>query len=107
MSRLPASSSWSWTATADQSGGNSDDGTAVITFDQVISQIRFQYRNVLTDGESQWIGFSSMNFRKAPEPSSGWLVALGQGQLRRRRHGVLGQQLLERSRTAHDMLREC
>lgn len=64
------------TGTAEAATG-SDDGTLVVSFDQVVDHISFQYRNLLTDGQIQWIGLLGISFRRAPEPSAGLLVAFG------------------------------
>ncbi|MDJ0850122.1 MAG: PEP-CTERM sorting domain-containing protein [Myxococcota bacterium] len=61
------------------------DGTAVIEFDQVINSLSIQYRNDLTQGQLQWIGFSSILFFEAPEPSSALLLGLGLAFLARSR----------------------
>jgi len=58
-------------------GSNSDDGTVSFTFDQVIRSLHLEYKNTLDQGQTQWIGFATLSFTEAPEPSSGLLVAFG------------------------------
>lgn len=70
-----------------EAASDSDDGTVVVSFGQVVDRIRFQYRNMLTDGQIQWIGLSNISFRRAPEPSTGLLVAFGLLLLAARRRG--------------------
>lgn len=62
----------------------SDDGTALIRFDTPIQSLSLQYRNDLTQGQLQWIGLSSIVFRRAPEPSTALLLGLGLALLARR-----------------------
>jgi hypothetical protein len=67
------------TGTANNSSNTSDNGTAVVTFTgtQWMNRVSFQYRNVLDQGQIQFIGLSNINFRQAPEPSTGLLLGLG------------------------------
>jgi hypothetical protein len=63
-------------------GVGDDDGTAVVTFDQVLDKITFKYKNTLNfpgldNGQVQFISLSNINFERAPEPSTGLLLALG------------------------------
>ncbi len=89
---LTATPTWSTVGgnTVVGNGANdeaSNDGTAVIEFDQVVNSVSIQYRNDLTQGQLQWIGFSSLLFREAPEPSSALLLGLGLVLLARCRSG--------------------
>jgi hypothetical protein len=70
-----------------EAASDSDDGTVVVSFGQVVDRISFQYRNMLTDGQIQWIGLSSISFERTPEPSTGLLVAFGLLLLAARRRG--------------------
>jgi hypothetical protein len=65
------------TSSAPQSGPGSDDGTAVVTFDDVITSFAFLYKNTLTNGQAQWIGFSDVTFTEGPEPSTHLLLGFG------------------------------
>jgi hypothetical protein len=64
------------TGTSEAASG-SDDGTVVVSFGQVVDRVSFQYRNMLSNGQIQWIGLSNISFRRVPEPSSGLLLAFG------------------------------
>jgi len=75
------------TGTAE-AASDSDDGTVVVSFDRVIDRISFKYRNTLTNGQIQWIGLSNISFIRAPEPSSGLLVAFGLLLVAARRRGL-------------------
>jgi len=80
-----ATPSWSFnctntitgTASAAQTGGNSANGTANVSFDQVITSFSISYRNTLSQGQTQWIGLGPLRFLVAPEPSTGLLVGFG------------------------------
>jgi hypothetical protein len=67
------------TGTANNSSNTSDNGTAVVAFTgtTVMNRITFQYRNVLDQGQVQFIGLSNITFRQAPEPSTGLLLGFG------------------------------
>lgn len=76
------------TATAPQTGAGSADGTADLSFDAPVSQIRIEYRNTFFPffAGTQWIGLADFQF--TPEPGSGVLLysgLLGLAWLRRRR----------------------
>ncbi len=89
ISALTGTPSWSQVGN-DTAMGNaanaedSDDGTAVFRFDTPIQSLSIEYRNDLGQGQLQWIGFSSMVFRRAPEPSTALLLGLGLALLARR-----------------------
>jgi hypothetical protein len=77
-----SSPTWSFDGTntitgTSEAATGSDDGTVVVSFDQVIDRVSFQYRNTLDSGQIQWISLSNISFNRTPEPSSGLLVALG------------------------------
>jgi hypothetical protein len=90
-----ATPSWGWDAVNWRLTGNassaedSDNGTAQLDFgSQTLDQLTLTYKNTLTQGQLQWIGFSLLTFARAPEPSTGLLVGLGLfvlGARRRRR----------------------
>jgi hypothetical protein len=68
---------------------NNERGTAVVAFNgQWLNQVRFELRNTTDPGQIQFIGLSSINFRQAPEPSTGLLLGFGllllSGRARRR-----------------------
>jgi hypothetical protein len=67
------------TGTANNSSNTSDNGTAVVAFTgtQWMDRVTFQYRNVLDQGQIQFIGLSNISFRQAPEPSTGLMLGLG------------------------------
>jgi hypothetical protein len=90
-----ATPSWTWNGTdtitgnayTADSGAGSEDGTAIIFFSDVLTSITLTYQNTLSGGQSQWIGFSAIDFREVPEPSTGLLLGaglLGLGVWRRR-----------------------
>jgi hypothetical protein len=56
---------------------SSNNGTALVQFDQTIRSLTFQYRNELSQGQLQWIGFSGISFRRAPEPGTALLLGAG------------------------------
>jgi hypothetical protein len=82
VTALSATPSWSFdnvntiTGTTE-SASDSDDGTVQVRFDQVINRVTFNYRNTLDQGQLQWIGLSTISFRRSPEPSTGLLLGFG------------------------------
>lgn len=90
-----SSATWGWDATnwrltgSGSAAENDDAGTAHVDFgSQPLDQLTLTYRNVLTQGQLQWIAFSALTFSRSPEPSTGVLVGLGLfllGARRRRR----------------------
>ena len=62
---------------ADQTGGNSADGTALWSFDVPLTSITISYDNNDPVAGVQWISFSHIDFVETPEPSTGLLVGLG------------------------------
>ena len=62
---------------ADQTGGNSDDGTALWSFDVPLTEITITYDNADPVAGVQWVGLSHISFVVAPEPSTGVLFGLG------------------------------
>ena len=94
-----ASPVWTWdgnsTVTAfenaDQTGGNSADGTVNWEFTAPLSSINFDYSNANPAFGVQWIGLSHINFTEGPEPGTAFLLGLGlyglglQGRQRRKR----------------------
>jgi hypothetical protein len=84
VTALTGTPTWSFdgSRTITGSGNNSntsENGTAAIAYNgtQWLNRVSFQYRNVLDQGQLQFIGLSSINFRQAPEPSTGLLLGLG------------------------------
>ena len=75
------------TGTANNASNTSDNGTAVVAFTgtQWMNRVTFQYRNVLDQGQIQFIGLSNISFREAPEPSTGLLLGFGLALLASRR----------------------
>jgi hypothetical protein len=57
---------------------NNERGTAVVAFNgQWLNRVSFQLRNTSDPAQIQFIGLSSINFRQAPEPSTGLLLGFG------------------------------
>jgi len=94
-----ASATWIWdgnstvtgTDNADETGGNSADGTVNWEFTAPLSSINFDFSNANSAFVTQWIGLSHINFTEGPEPGTAFLLGLGlfglglQGRQRRKR----------------------
>jgi hypothetical protein len=62
---------------ADQSGGDSANGTALWSFDVPLTSITISYENADPTAGVQWIAISNISFSVVPEPSTGLLFGLG------------------------------
>jgi len=62
---------------ADQTAGNSADGTALWSFDVPLTSLTITYENADPTAGVQWIGLSHISFEVVPEPSTGVLFGLG------------------------------
>ena len=59
-------------------GETDENGTVAVDFGaQTLDEVEVTYRNALSSGQVQWIGFSQFSFSRAPEPSTAALVGLG------------------------------
>ena len=59
-------------------GETDENGTVAVDFgSQTLDEVEVTYRNALSTGQVQWIGFSQFTFSRAPEPSTAVLVGLG------------------------------
>ncbi|MBW2271122.1 MAG: PEP-CTERM sorting domain-containing protein, partial [Deltaproteobacteria bacterium] len=94
ITALDADPSWTLddprTVTGTRRVGETDEaGTVAVGFGgQTLDELRVTYRNSLSTGQAQWIGFSPFTFERAPEPSTAAMLGLGLTMLalkRRRR----------------------